>query len=330
MSVLVTGGTGFIGMNLAEDLGDKGYEVALLARKPPVQQIEQALKDKKERIHFVKGDVTDAEGLDKILNEYNVDTIIHAAVITPDAERERNESKLIAQVNYMGAIEMLEAAKRNKVDKFIHLSSGAVYGHASFDDEWLDEEHTYPRPDALYGINKFASEMAAVRYRQIFDMNIVVARVGGVFGPWERYTGVRDTLSGPFFATRFAVLGEEAVLPRPGVKDWVYSRDIAKSLEAMIATDTFSYDVYNLSSGYVWTVQDWCEQLKSVFPKFEYRIADDPSQANIDFFDDRDRNPLSIKRLIDDVGYTPQYDLTASLEDYMEWINGQDGFWINP
>ncbi len=330
MAVLITGGTGFIGVNIAEELADEGQEVILLARKPPLPEVTDSLEQRKGKTIFFKGDILDPDSLDQVIRTYAVDTIIHSAVITPDDEREKNESKMIAQVNYMGSIEVLEAAKRAQVQKVLYLSSGSVYGDASYGDPWLSEESTFPRPNALYGINKFAGERAAVRYREIFDMNIIVGRVGGVFGPWERYTGVRDTLSGPFFATRFAVLGETAVLPRPGCKDWVYSRDIAKSAAAMLAADTLSYDVYNLSSGYVWTVAEWCEKLKEAFPSFDYRIADSDHEANIDLFEVKDRNPLLIDRLKDDVGYTPIFDLDRSFSDYMEWIEGTTKFWVNP
>ncbi|MFP4268757.1 MAG: NAD-dependent epimerase/dehydratase family protein [Spirochaetaceae bacterium] len=268
--------------------------------------------------------------MDGAIQKYHVDAIVHAAVITPDEEREKAESKLIAQVNYMGTIEVLEAVKRNKVKRLVYTSSGTVYGDASFQDEWLDEEKTYPRPNALYGINKFAAEQATLRYKKIFDLDIVVGRVGGVFGAWERYTGVRDTLSGPFFAARAAVLGEHANVLTPDSKDWVYSRDIAKSLFAMLSKEKLAYDVYNLSSGYIWSGKQWCDKLKEAFPKFDYTIVDDPAQADIRDFGERDRNPMKIERLKNDIGYQPIYDLDKSFEDYMQWIKGVSDFWVNP
>jgi nucleoside-diphosphate-sugar epimerase len=330
MNVLITGGTGFVGMTLAEELTDLGINVVLLARKPLLPAMEKSLEGRKGTYSFFKGDILDPEGLDRVITQFNIDSIVHAAVITPDEEREKEESRFIAQVNYMGTIEVLEAVKRNKVKRLVYTSSGATYGDASFQDEWLDEEKTYPRPNALYGINKFAGEQASLRYNKIFDMDVVIGRVGGVFGAWERYTGVRDTLSGPFFATRAAYLGEHPAVLRPDSKDWVYSRDIAKSLVKMLTADKLGYDVYNLSSGYIWSGTAWCDKLKEAFPKFDYTIVDDVASADITDFGQRDRNPMRIERLKNDLGYTPIYDMEKSFEDYMEWINNNTDFWVNP
>ena len=330
MKVLITGGTGFVGMTLAEELTDLGIDVVLLARRPLLPAMEKSLEGRKGNYAFFKGDILKPDSLDAVITQHKIDSIVHAAVITPDEVREKEESRLIAQVNYMGTIEVLEAVKRNKVKRLVYTSSGATYGDASFESDWLDEEKNRPRPNALYGINKFASEEASLRYKQIFDLDIVIGRVGGVFGAWERYTGVRDTLSGPFFATRAAYLGEQPAILRPDSKDWVYSRDIAKSLVAMLQAEKFGYDVYNLSSGFIWSGTAWCDKLKEAYPKFDYTIVDDVSAADITDFGLRDRNPMNIDRLTKDLGYTPIYDMEKSFADYMEWINSNDSFWANP
>ncbi len=330
MRVLITGGTGFIGMSLAEELTDEGMDVVLMARRPLHPEMEKSLAGRKGSYAYFKGDVLEGESFDRVIQQHGIDAIVHAAVITPGEDREREQSRLISQVNYMGTIEALEAAKRNKVKRLVYTSSGATYGDASFESEWLDEELNYPRPNALYGINKFAAERAALRYKKIFDMDIVIGRVGGVFGAWERYTGVRDTLSGPFLATRAAYLEQKPKVLQPDSKDWVYSRDIAKSLLVMLTAGSFSYDVYNLSSGYIWSGTAWCEKLKEAFPDFDYRIVEDPADADILDFGQRDRNPMRIDRLKEDLGYIPQFDLEKSFRDYMQWIKDHSDFWVNP
>jgi nucleoside-diphosphate-sugar epimerase len=317
-------------MTLAEELTDQGIDVVLLARRPLLPEMEKSLEGRKGNYAFFKGNILDPDSLDAVIKKHRIDSIVHAAVITPDIEREKEESKLIAQVNYMGTIEVLEAMKRNEVGRLVYTSSGAVYGDASFESDWLEEDGNYPKPNALYGINKFAAERAALRYKELFDLDIVVGRVGGVFGAWERYTGVRDTLSGPFFATRAAVLGQKPRVLKPDSKDWVYSRDIAKSLSAMLTAGKFGHDVYNLSSGFIWSGDAWCGKLKEAYPGFDYTVVDDPAEADITDFGELDRNPMNIDRLENDIGYTPVYDLERSFEDYMSWIDGVSDFWVNP
>lgn len=320
MTVLITGGTGFIGVNIAEELTDAGIDVVLLDMNDLPEDAKKSLNHRKGNTHFFKANVLKGEQLDKVIKNYNINKIIHAAVITPGLKREKSQSKLIAQVNFLGTVEILETAKRNNVEKLVYLSSASVYGDATNDVDWISEKDTYPRPRALYAITKFAAERTALRYKELFDMEIVVGRIGGVFGPWERYTGFRDTMSGPFLTTRAALLGEDVVLPNSDVKDWVYSREIAKSVVALLLAKEHKYDVYHLSSGYIWTVKDWCEKLKEVFPNFNYEVLADPGEI--------ERPPLLIERLKEDIGYNPQYNLDKSFKDYIDWVNKVSEFWM--
>ena len=321
MSVLVTGGAGFIGVNIAEELIDAGLDVVLLDINEVPSEVKAALDEKNGHVSFCTGDLLKEGWLDEIIKAYDVNKIIHAAVITPGVEREKNQSKLIAQVNFMGTVEVLEAAKRNNIEKMVYLSSASMYGDASENLEWINEETTFPRPRELYAITKFAAERTALRYREMFNMDIVVGRIGGVFGPWERSTGFRDTMSGQFLTTRAAILGETIQLADAGVKDWVYSREIGKSVVALLMAEHHSYDVYHLSSGYIWTVKDWCEKLQEVYLEFSYAVLADPGEI--------ERPPLRIDRLKEDIGYIPQYDLDRSFEDYMKWVKETSNFWVD-
>jgi nucleoside-diphosphate-sugar epimerase len=318
--VLVTGGSGFIGVNIAEELTKKGIDIVLCDLNDLPKEVENALSNNQGSSVFCKADILDGNRLDEIIKEYSINMIIHAAVITPGEDREQKQSKLIAQVNYLGTVEVLETAKRNNIEKLVYLSSASVYGDAVDGVDLISEEDTFPRPREMYAITKFAAERTAIRYKEMFDMNIVVGRIGGVFGPWERYTGFRDTMSGPFFTTRAAILGEKIILSDAGVKDWVYSREIGKSVVALLLADKHKYDVYHLSSDFVWTVKDWCEKLIELYPNFEYEVLADPGVI--------ERPPLKIERLKEDIGYFPKFDLDKSFEDYMNWVKNMSDFWI--
>jgi len=320
MRVLVTGGAGFIGVNIAEALIDAGLDVVLLDINEVPSEVRVALDEKNGNVLFCRADILEEGKLDEVIKAYDVSNIIHAAVVTPGAEREKNQSKLIAQVNFMGTVEVLEAAKRNNIEKMVYLSSASVYGDAIENLEWINEADTFPRPRELYAITKFAAERTALRYKEMFDMDIVVGRIGGVFGPWERFSGFRDTMSGQFLATRAAILGEKIQLTDAGVKDWVYSREIGKSVVALLMAEHHSYDIYHLSSGYIWTVKDWCEKLQEIYPEFSYEVLADPGEI--------ERPPLLIDRLKEDIGYIPQYELDRSFQDYMRWVKKTSKFWV--
>src|SRR5207249_720476 len=81
---------------------------------------------------------------------------------------------------------------------------------------------------------------------------LIVARLGPVFGPWERTTGTRDTPSPHLQAARLAAAGRRAILPHPGRADWIYSRDVATGVVTLLDADRPRHRVYNVGAGGAW------------------------------------------------------------------------------
>jgi nucleoside-diphosphate-sugar epimerase len=330
MTVLITGGSGFVGINIIERLLDESLDVVNYATFPVPEEAMDSLKRRLGKYEYIEGDVLDHKSLDSVFEKYNIEMIIHAAVITPDFKREQAFSKDIMNINYMGTVEVLEAARRHDIKKFIYLSSVSVYGDIAFGDEVLKESGSIPLPRTLYEITKYAAERTVLRYKELFGLQVIVTRLGQVFGPWERYTGIRHTLSGPFQATRYACLSQKAVLPRPGLRDWVYSRDVANSIVQILIKKELTYDLYNIGSGKSWTIEQWCQLLKGEFPHFNYNIVENSDESNVDFFVPKDANKLSVDRLQLDIGYNPQYGMEEAFQDYMNWIKNTSLSWANP
>ena len=89
-------------------------------------------------------------------------------------------------------------------------------------------------PETVYAISKYAGERIALRYRRIWELDLVAARLGTVFGPWEYETGVRDTFSAPLLASSLVRRGSDVVLSGEGRKDWLYARDVAGAIAALL------------------------------------------------------------------------------------------------
>jgi UDP-glucose 4-epimerase len=182
----------------------------------------------------------------------------------------------------------------------------------------LDED-TPCDPETLYAITKYASERVAARLARLWDLDIVSVRLSGVFGTWERATGVRDTLSPQ--AQILACLGQrsEAVLPRPGVRDWIYAPDVADAITLLIEAPKPKHLLYNISTGREWSALQWGQKLAELHPGFVCRLAESDEAPNIDLHSPTDRAPLSVARMADEFGWRARFGCADSAVDLSAW-----------
>jgi len=312
--VLITGGAGFVGLNLAEQLFARGRRVVLFdVGSPPAGTLEELGAE------HVTGDVRDEPLLTDVLRRHGVEHLIHGAAITAGREREKTQAARVAYVNVLGTIAALEAARRAGVRRVLVLGTGSVYGASAFAGEELDEARHLPAPETLYGITKFAAERIALRYRRLWDLDVVVARLAMVFGRWEYDSGVRDTLSLLLLVTEIAERGGDVVLPTQRFDDWIYGPDVARALVSLLDAPSLRHEVYHVATGVRWTLEDWCAGLRGLFPRFTFRTASAEGEATIGHAGALGRAPFNTRRLREDTGWEPAYTLERALEDFVAW-----------
>jgi len=274
-------------------------------------------------------DVSDGHAVREVFERFRPDRVVHAAVITAGDEREFREFERVVDVNVKGTANVLQSALNTLADKVIYVSSGSAYGNTLFAGAQLLEESPMV-PDSLYSITKHASERICARFRHARNLNVTCVRLGSVFGPWERDTGVRDTLSLPMQILQRALCGEEIRLPAQEPKrDWIYSRDVARGLATVLEAPSLRHEVYNLGSGYKWcnVAADWSARLRAVAPGLRARATEAGEQPNVVFFGGRDRAMMGIYRLTSETGFKPRFDQKDALADYAAWVReNQDYF----
>ncbi|HSP24980.1 MAG TPA: NAD(P)-dependent oxidoreductase, partial [Saliniramus sp.] len=249
-----------------------------------------------------------------------LDCVVYGAAITADAAREALEPELIVAVNLGGIVPALAKARQAGVRRFVTLSSATAYGAAGMRHDLLVEGETPEDPRALYPITKFASERVASRLGELWGMDVRNVRLSGVFGPWERATAVRDTLSPQFQVLHALLAGEAAILPREGMRDWLYAPDAARAIEALIDAPDLAHDLYNIGAGERWSVLDWGRALAEAMgiPAHSCRLARPGEAATIDLHAPGDRASMSIERLREK-GFTPAYDMLKSVQHLAKW-----------
>lgn len=328
MSILVSGGAGFVGLNVVEALLARGERVVLLDRGALPPGAQRVCARHADYLAIAAGDVLDAESLAAAVEQHRVERIVHCAAVTSGPQREASDPASIIEVNLKGTVNVLAAARRCKVKRVVYVSSGAVYGESLYRLPRVDEESP-ALPLTMYAATKFAAERTCLRLKELWQLDVVCARLGTVIGPWERDTGVRDNYGTHTQLAALAAAGKTATLtPREVRRDWVYSRDVAAGLIALLEAPQPRHMVYNLSSGMAWdhAVLEWCEALKAAFSGFDYRVAADGEQPNI-WYTDRDRCNMDVARIAHDIGFTPRYDARAAYADFIAWIRQTPEFW---
>jgi len=324
MKILIFGGTGFVGLNIAVALLARGHAVTLFdcANLPAAAQHDFA--GYREALTVVQGDITDRQAVMDVVADGH-DAIVLGAAITAGPAREAADPESIMQVNLLAQLPVLVAARRSGIARIINLSSGAAYGAAGARHALLDEE-TACDPESLYAITKFASERVAARLAALWHFDMVSVRLSGVFGRWESATGVRDTLSPQ--AQILATIRQqgEAVLPRPGVKDWIYSPDVADAVTLLIEALKPKHNLYNISTGREWSALQWGQNLAKLHPGFVCRLAEPGETPTIDLHGPTDRAPLSVSRLEQEFGWRARFGCAESAVDLSNWwMRHQEG-----
>ncbi|SEP49746.1 UDP-glucose 4-epimerase [Methylobacterium sp. ap11] len=323
MSTVILGGAGFVGLNLAHHLLAGGGDVRLLDRAPPPPALLAALAAPPGRLDLVPGDVTDPAALSAAIRP-GTDAVVIAAAVTADAAREAADPASILAVNLTAMVPILEACRRAGVRRVVNLSSAAAYGAVRA--ERLSEDLP-ARPESLYAVTKFASEAVLARLCGHWGLDGVSVRLSAVFGPFERDTSFRDTLSPQAQIWAAARAGTPALLPRPGLRDWLYAPDAAAAVARILHAPRLDSRLYNVSSPVVWPVLAWGERLarsRLTQAGFACRLAAPGEAPTITLHGDTDRPPLATDRLRDELGWEAAQGCETSADAFLAWHEARE------
>lgn len=261
---LVTGGAGFIGSHLVEELLKDGLEVV---------SIDNYIAGKKENLadfHFYAGftevdcDITDYHKLEPNFNE--VDLVFHevASKMTVCLEDPRRD----LAVNAEGTFNVLEASRKYGVKKVVHASTGSVYGSAKYYP--TDEKHPL-NPTSYYGVSKLAGDRYARLFSEFFDMDISILRYYHVYGPRQESSDVGGVVS--IFARR-ALHDQPLIIYGDGtqLRSFTYVKDVVNINKQIAITSGISGEAYNCASGVKVTILELAQKVLAYYGKENLEI----------------------------------------------------------
>lgn len=261
---IVTGGAGFVGSHLVEGLLDDGLEVI---------SIDDYIAGKPENLAAVKGsrrltearcDITD---IDQLRPHFDgVDIVFHEAaskmtVCLKDPRRDLD-------VNAKGTFNVLELAREHGVRKFVHASTGSVYGEACYYP--TDEKHPL-NPASYYGVSKLAGEKYVSAFSHLYGLDTTVLRYYHVYGPRQENSDVGGVVS--IFARR-ALEGQPLIVFGDGtqMRSFTYVKDIVNVNKLVALTPGTKGEAYNCASGIKVTIRELAEKILAILDKEELGI----------------------------------------------------------
>jgi nucleoside-diphosphate-sugar epimerase len=240
-NALITGGAGFIGSHIAEELVEQGCGVTVLDNLS-TGHLEN-LESIKSGVEFVRGDIQDEQVLAEVVP--GCDVVFHEAAVV-SVTKTVAEPVSSTAVNDMGTLKVLEAARQNGVQRVVLASSSAVYG----DDPRLPKvESMAPQPLSPYAVQKLTNEHYALLYNRLYGLEVVCLRYFNVYGPRQDpsspYSGVIS-----IFMTR-AKNGTAPAIYGDGrqSRDFVYVKDVVQANILAATHSAAPGQVFNVGTG---------------------------------------------------------------------------------
>ncbi len=239
--ILVTGGAGFIGSHLSEHLVNAGARVVVLDNFRNGRR-ENLVFPGADRIEVIEGDIVDPATCARALQ--GVDTVFHLACL--GVRHSLHSPVENHQVNALGSLQVLEAARAAKVRRFVYISTSEIYGRAR---EFPITENCTPWPLTVYGSSKLAGEHYARSYFECYGLPVVCVRPFNNYGPRSHFEGDSGEVI-PRFILR-ALAGQPPVVFGDGshTRDFLYVQDCAATLARIAQADALVGDVVNLGYG---------------------------------------------------------------------------------
>ncbi|HEM48612.1 MAG TPA: dTDP-glucose 4,6-dehydratase [Caldithrix sp.] len=312
-SILVTGGAGFIGSNFVRYMFNKykDYKLMVLDALTYAGNRENlADLEGNSRYEFYHGDIQDKEIVDKLMSR--VDYVVNFAAET-HVDRSILEAGKFIDTDVRGTFVLLEAAKKYQIEKFLHISTDEVYGsieNGSF------KEGDPLEPNSPYSASKGGGDLLVRSYHKTYDVPVIITRSSNNYGPYQ----YPEKLI-PLFITNAI---DDMPLPLYGdgknVRDWIHVEDNCSGLDAVLHNGKIG-QIYNIGGG---------NERENIFITTTILKLLNKQESLIKYVKDRpghDRRYSITTDKVQALGWEPKFDLTAGLEDTVNWYLKNEIWW---
>jgi len=315
-SIVVTGAAGFVGAHVARALVERGHHVV-------ATDVAAVLPDDvlggldASTATYIAGDLRSDATLDALVEAAGPHvTVVHVAALLRFAELgaalgekapSMPDAVEVFEVNAMATWRLCSKFfSAGSLDRFVYVSTRSVFGGLEVDSDTIPE--TSPqRPIGIYGSSKAAAELGVLALRDVFEFDLVVARITGVYGPWQGpVSWIGKAIEGVTIGT-----GYHASAGAGDKYELTYVKDTVRGLVELVMAEQLEHSIYHVSSGQMHSLDEVAEAFRTEEPG----AVVDFGTAGVAGM--RRRLPLGDARIAEELGFHPRWDLTAAIADYL-------------
>jgi len=320
MRILVTGGAGFIGSNfilyrMKNYPQDKIVNLDSLTYAGNLENLREV--EKNPNYKFIHGNICDLSIVDQAMK--NIDVVVHFAAES-HVDRSILKPADFVLTNVVGTQVLLDAALKNRIKRFHHISTDEVYGSLKLDDKSKFNERTNYSPRSPYSASKAGSDHLVRAYQETFGLPVTITNCSNNFGPYQ--------FPEKFIPLAITNILENKKVPVYGdglyVRDWLYVMDHCRAIDLVLNKgkigETYlvggmTNDISNI---------EIVEKILKIMGKdesFMEYVKDRPGH-------DR-RYAVDWSKIRDELGWKPLHDFDEWLERTVEWYKENEGWWRN-
>lgn len=303
---LVTGGAGFIGSHIVEELVKKGEKVKVFDNFSTGK--EENLESVRKKIKIIKGDIRDLKDLERAF--YGIDYVLHQAAMrsvpkSVDDPRGANDN------NITGTLNVLMAARKSGVKKVVYASSSSVYGDCKI---YPQKESFVPAPISPYAVSKLAGEYYAVMFSKTYYLPTVSLRYFNVFGPKQPPESQYSAVIPKFIESALKGVPLEVHWDGRQSRDFTYVKNVVNANIMAALSSKSSGKVYNVACGSTISLIEIIKIIEKFLGyKLEKRFT--PKRAG-----DVRKTWADISLIKKDLGYKPEVGFEEGLIKTVEWF----------
>ncbi len=313
-TVMVTGSSGFLGSYVLQQLVRKGDKVVALDVKSPTAEQAWLLSQEWADIRFYRGTVEDLGTIIRVVKENHVRMVVHAASVVDPAYLLQNPT-VAYRVNLGGTMNVLEAARLEKVEKVVYISTNGIFTSKKY--EPIDEDHPVISAsegpgNGQYSASKLASEAFGLSYASAFGFKFLSLRPSAVYGFGMQY----PMYVKPMVENSVRGLPTRIETGRNFPRDYTHVLDVTQAVTNALHGKSPKDSVFLIATGMeLVTPGQIVPLVKEQIPECDIEIGDkmtDWNEREIKY-----RGRVSIKRAQEQLGYEPRFDIRTGLVEYI-------------